>query len=161
MEERPTAKELHQMSDEDLLYRLMSDNHTTWAALYRSESRSRAFNNRSLFGQAGDQTRNNHKAAPAPAPAPRKSNIAPDISSMIHESELHTKCLRNLVGTILNSGWPMDGDKYMTSDAGDVRDFLESLSWRDQYWYQLNDKAQRKLNTIIDAYGRWWRSLQR
>lgn len=154
MEKRPTARELHEMADEELLYRLMSDEHTTYMALHRSEARSRALLTWSIFSKANKNISNHAEKS-------KFSELPLDITPMIQENQLHTECLRPLAEAILHSGWQFNTDRWMTSTPEDARDFLESLAWRDQYWEQLNEKAQRKLNTIIDAYGRWWRNQAR
>ena len=138
-----TVKHLHDMTSVDVLRGLITD--VANGHLYRKEAAARALRkDDAVFGCLSNG--NSQKI----------TQIAPDISPYIKNLQINS--LTELVGTIRHSGWDgIDPSGRMTSTSEDVFEFLDSLAWREQYWNELNPKAQGKLNAIIDSYGRWWR----
>jgi hypothetical protein len=142
------------MSEAELKEQLYLD--PGWASEYRGAiDRLRARSN------------SNHKNEPAP------DFITNDIMGQVRSSIGRVKMeedavyaenpdlisLRPLAQTILDSGWDFkDPDpKGMSYDPIGNRSFVEDFAYRDKYWDDLVAKGQRKWNTIIDAYNRWWR----
>ena len=142
---RPSKKDLAQMSVEQLQEKLLID--VTYASMYRTE----------LLERRARETINNHSSTPAPVAKPVR--IPPDIRSIIHAVITKGSLpLEELAQPIIDSGWDfIDPSGSMTSPPYEVKDFLESLIWRRIYYNELVDRAKGKLNTIVDAYGRWYR----
>lgn len=140
---RPTKKELAQMTLEQLQEKLLLDVH--YASVYRTE----------ILERRARESINNHNSAPATKPLYNPPDIRSIINATLTKDSLP---LEELAEPMVNSGWDfVDPSGSMTSPPYEVKDFLESLIWRRIYYNELVDKAKGKLNTIVDAYGRWWR----
>jgi hypothetical protein len=139
---RPTKKELAQMTLEQLQEKLLTD--ISFASMYRSE----------ILERRARESINNH----SPTSTAKPLN-PPDIRSIIHSTLTRGSLpLEELAKPIVDSGWDfIDPSGSMTSPPYEVKDFLESLIWRRIYYNELVDRAKGKLNTIVDAYGRWYR----
>lgn len=151
---RPTQKELDSLTEAELFERLLVD--TANSAQIR-----KAINDlRAKKAYLQHERFEDSKPKPLNAAA---TTAPPDIRTLVDsatttKADYDTPSLFELANTILNSGWDFkDPDpKGMTSDPEDVRSFLMDFSWRHKWWADLVEKGQRKWNTIIDAYGRWW-----
>ena len=150
---RPTQKELEDMTEAELFERLLVDT--------ANSSQIRKAINDLCAAKAFKFHRSVHELGPKPLSA--AVPMAPDIRQLVQsatstKADLESASLLELANTILNAGWDFrDPDpKGMNSDPEDVRNFLMDFSWRHKWWADLVEKGQRKWNTIIDAYGRWW-----
>ena len=147
---RPTKRELDTMTESELQDRLLYD--PPHAQLYRD---------------AIHKLRSENGGEEKPKRANESTPIAPDVREMVrsafvprvNEDEPPMVSLMPLANSLLTSGWDfIDPDpKGMNSSPEDVQNFLLDLSWRDKYYADMTPPGQRKWNTIIDAYGRWWR----
>ena len=156
---RPSAIEIRTMSTEKLIRMSLID--LPNAEAYRKEIFKReASGNDSLLKEIFS---NGVRVKPDPGENDRviadsdseKHRGDPDIQPFL--ASLETDYLR-VVQAIRSSEWDcVDPDGKMTSPQMEVQDFLASLQWRQQPWNTLHEKAQGKLNAIIDSYGRWWR----
>ena len=157
--ERLSQRELDSMTEAELFERLLVD-----------RPNSQQIRDAITRMRAAKALHHGPIASSGPEPKPLSAAVvtAPDIQTLVQDAmpssaDAESSSLVELANTILDSGWDFkDPDpKGMNRDPEDVRNFLLDFSWRHKYWSDLHEKGQRKWNTIVDAYGRWWRTVTR